>query len=498
MTFSQNAISVRARYIVMGVAVLTALAWLWVCWCAYPDSAWNDLRLAPAFMLAHGISLYPPPHTGVITTWMYGPLPLLLLLPATWAASAYQAVLAAGAINIVATLAAILLVCWLWPAPVGRNLGGAGRALAAALTVFLWPWESFQFLQADNLAIALGLVSCLMLIRSRSDAPRWGAALLAVAGIACKQTSVGVIAGQIVWLWVTEGRSAAGRHFLRGLAGGLAILAVITASFSWPGVWFHFVVVPERIPWTVDPALRVWFHATQLAVQVLLPAAVLVFFRRAVWNRASPLLLPSLVWLCALPLGAAAFFKAGGSVNSLHGYALWLAPALVVTLAAAWKIRPAGWTSGALAIAVLMLAAWRLRRPGDLWWPTGGPYHEAAQLARELPGMIWFPCDPLFTVYSSHHFYDDEDGLFVRVLSGFHVRLRRVYAHLPPHLAVIALPRDMSTWGLAQRMGPADKKRTEFGYWTLYSWNPNASPGKKSRSGTVDFRPHPLKNPADP
>lgn len=483
---------------IVGAAALAALAWLWVCLCAYPDSAWNDLRLRPAFMLARGVPLYPPPHTGVITTWMYGPLPLLLLLPATWAASAYHAVLAAGALNIGATLAAILLVCWFWPAPTNRSLGGAGRALAAALTVLLWPWESFQFLQADNLAIALGLVASLLLIRSRRPVVRWGAAILAVAGIACKQTSLGVIAGQIVWLWATEGRAAAGRHFLRGLTGGLAMLAVAVFSFGWPGVWFHLVVVPGRIPWTVDPTLRVWVHTSQLVLRLLLPAAVLIFFRRAVWDRASPLLLPSLIWLCALPPGIAAFFKAGGSVNSLHGYALWLAPALVVAVAAIWKIRPAGWISAGLALVVLALAGMRLKRLDNRWRPAGGPYREAAQLARELPGAIWFPCNPLVTVYSGNHFYHDEDGLFVRVLSGFHITLRRVYAHLPPHMAVIAVPRGMDTWGLAQRLGPPDKKRTEFGYWTLYSWNPNTASDRESRLGAVDFQPHTLKNPADP
>lgn len=460
----------------VALTAAAALAWLWTCWCAFPDSAWNDLRLAPAFLLGRGPALFPPAHTGLITTWMYGPLPLLLLLPATWAASAYHAVLAAGAINLVTSLAAIVLVCGLWPAPTtpGRS-AITDRALAAALAVLLWPWASFQFLQADNLAVALGLVSNLLLIRARGDGLRWAAALLAVACLACKQTSVGVIAAQIVWLGVVVNRKAAWQHLLRGLVGGLGMLAVMIAWFGWRGIWLHLVLVPARLPWTPGPAMRVAYHAAELTVQLVLPALVLVAFRPAIWKRTSLLLLPSLTWLCALPPGLAAFFKAGGTVNSLQGFPLWLPPVLVVAVTAAHRWRWGRRLPAGLALAGLAIGGLRLASPqASRWRPEGRPYRQAAQLARELRGQIWFPCNPLVNLYAAHRYDHDEDGLFMRTLAGFPVTLARLYAHLPPHLSVIAIPRGQPTWGIAERVGPPHKQRNEFGFWTLYSWTPAA------------------------
>ena len=107
------------------LAALAVVAWLWACWCLFPVKAWNDVRLVPAFALARGVPLYPGETSGAVGTWIYGPLPALLLWPATWASSAAQALLTAGALNLLLTVGAIAAVCAAWPAPVGRTGGSA-------------------------------------------------------------------------------------------------------------------------------------------------------------------------------------------------------------------------------------------------------------------------------------------------------------------------------------------------------------------------------------
>ena len=170
---------------VLGAAVAAVALWVWVCWCIFPVSVWNDVRLAPAFALARGLPLYPAEDSGAVGTWIYGPLPLLLLWPATLAASAAHALLIAGAINLLMTIAVIAIVCAAWPAPTESGLTLSDRLLAAALAIALWPRASLQYLQADNVTVALGLIGNLLLVRSRAPVWRWGAAVFAVAGMAC-------------------------------------------------------------------------------------------------------------------------------------------------------------------------------------------------------------------------------------------------------------------------------------------------------------------------
>ena len=62
----------------LSCAVAAAALWLWVCLCLFPLSVWNDVRLAPAFALARGATLYAGENSGAVGTWIYGPLPLLL------------------------------------------------------------------------------------------------------------------------------------------------------------------------------------------------------------------------------------------------------------------------------------------------------------------------------------------------------------------------------------------------------------------------------------
>ena len=47
-------------FVVAGLlAVAAAVAYLWYGWCWFPLYEWNEMRLAPAFALRHGVTLYP-------------------------------------------------------------------------------------------------------------------------------------------------------------------------------------------------------------------------------------------------------------------------------------------------------------------------------------------------------------------------------------------------------------------------------------------------------
>ena len=449
----------------------SATAWLWVCWCLFPVSVWNDVRLAPAFALARGLPLYPPEDSGAVGTWIYGPLPLLLLWPATLAASAAHALLVAGAINLLMTIAVIAIVCAAWPAPAGSSLTRSDRFLAGALAIALWPRASWQYLQADNVTVALGLIGNLLLVRSRAPAWRWGAALFAIAGMACKQTSFGVPMAQIIWLGVTVGRAEALRHLGRCFGAGLAFAVAIGMGLGWNGTILNLFTLPSHLPWTDAFFRRLVDLAPELSIHLALPALVMLTCHRVVWKRDSVLLLPSLAWLCALPPGMASLLKIGGTINSLQSLAYWLPPALVVALGAARRLRGATWVFPSVALACLAICAVRLAgTPAHPWRPLTEHYRQAEFLARRFPNEIWFPWNPLVTIFSENSFYHGEDGLYVRFLAGHALTLVHARAHLPRQMCVIALPRGGTDWGIALHLLPPNAHRAEFGLWTLYSW----------------------------
>src|SRR4051812_24177110 len=85
-------------------AAIGAAACLWSAWCDFPFYMWNDVRLAPAFAVRHGINPYPPLGGGPLSTWIYGPVGILLNLPATLAATPLGALRSAWLINALVLL----------------------------------------------------------------------------------------------------------------------------------------------------------------------------------------------------------------------------------------------------------------------------------------------------------------------------------------------------------------------------------------------------------
>ena len=460
----------------LAAAIVMAGLWLWVCWCLFPVSPWNDVRLAPSFALAHGLPVYPGETTGAVSTWIYGPLPVLLWWPATWASSAARAVLAAGAINLAISVAAIGVVCAAWPAPAGRALSRTDRLLAAALAVALWPRATFQFLQADNVAGALGLVGLLVLVRVPSRRGRWGAAALAVAGLACKQTSIGVPAAQIVWLGLTAGWKEAGRHTGRCLFGGLVVAGLVVTAFGWESLRLNLLAVPAHLPWVPQPWHRILEYLPELSIQFIVPLALTAGYGRRLLARDSVLLLPSLAWLLSMPAGLAAMLKIGGSLNSLQGFGYWLPPALLLGLALARGQPRARALAGAAAFAGMAICSVRVWRiPSVSFRPLVEHYQQADFLARRFSHEIWFPWNPLVTIYSENRLYHAEDGLYLRFVAGHALTLSHARQDLPAKMCVIALPRGGTDWGIALSLLPPNARHDDFGLWTLYSWPPETS-----------------------
>lgn len=457
-----------ATVLALIVASVLLAAWMWSRICRFPSIPWNDMRLAPTIALAQGWSVYPTATEGTISTWMYGPLPLLFFWPASWASSAEGALMIAAALNVALTLVPLALVCFTWPAAGGGSRSPVGRTSAFLLCLALWPELHYSVLFSDNLAVACGLLGNLLLVRARTSRERWLAAIAATAAVACKQISLGIPLAQVLWLGLTVGPPAALRHGLRCLIAGAAIGAGAIAAFGWEGLWFTLVETPGGIGWAPAPWQRLQIVAPDLALGLGVPALAMIFFRRAF---AKPtLLLPALAWLCTLPLGIAALMKLGGWTNSIHGFVLWLPAVLAVFFTAQANARRLwGACLAAAAIAAGVASGRVLHEPTLHLRPQVADHRQAAEFAVQHRGAIWFPGHPLVTLYSEGRYYHDEDGLYIRRSARQPLTERQAASHLPAALRVMAFRNDWAGWGIARRMLPPNSTEQAIGNWTLRS-----------------------------
>jgi hypothetical protein len=464
------------RLAFIGIAITAAVSWLWICYCRFPGSPWNDIRLVPAFMAAAGEPVYSLPGQGILTTWMYGPVPLWLAWPVTLAPDAVSALLVAGALNLGLTVVAIALTCFGWP---GAKAESADRWLALAATLALWPEPAFRFLQADNPAVAFGLIANLLLITAdkgdRCSWRLWLAAASTAAALGCKQTSLGLPLAQIIWLVFAQGRPAALAHLARGFVAVSLLATAAILQFGFKALWFGVVTLPAGLPWAEDLGGRLRENAPHLVLQLGLPLATLLLLKRTTPSPASSLGLPILSWLCALPAGLLGLLSSGGSHNSLQAFALF-APAGFVLLGSQLQLS-AGRRLTLATAAIGMTVMMRILAADDApLRPDTVNLRIATALQAELPGQVWLPWNPLVSYYAEHRFYHAEDGISVRFITGHPVPLAQARAGMPPHFHAIAVPSPNMQSGPASKLirNPVSIRR--LGQWIIWTWPADSSP----------------------
>ena len=456
----------------LGLATVAVALWLWGCFCMFSAGGWNAVRLAPSFMWRAGVNPYPGPLAGPVTTWIYGPLPILFQWPATLAHDAASALLAGGIINLGLILVPLALAV--------HTLAGPGtsvstRVWAFLLTVAFLPAVNLIYCQADNTAVACGLLAGVLLTGTgpHTQARLWIAAAAATLALWAKQTELGPVLGQIIFIGLRHGKRAAAAQALRAAAtGGLAGL-VFCGIFGTEGLVYNMFIIPTGFP-LLEPAAKI-VHPLYLGfvlTYVVAPALLVALLAPRLFRRDHPALGPVLVFVCSIPFNLAGFLPIGGNLNSLHGV-IYLLPAAALWLAAQ-RPGPGRWpwpapVALAAALAVQVVGQWplplRLQQTG---------LHQGAALARQFAGRIYFPWNPLLTFFSEGRFYHAEDGLIVRSLAGRPVPPSVVQAHLPPAMCVVAYHRYVID-GYVRGLVPADAKRAAFGEWILLSWAPPAA-----------------------
>lgn len=477
-----NSFAARGAVAFLVAASSLLIVRLWTSLCFFPLSGWNNIRLAPSFMLRFGPNPYPGLESGPITTWIYGPAPLFLNLPATFGRDVVTALIIAGIINLLIAIVPASLVLS------GRSATRRGTTRPDHIWAFLlclavWPNSSLQYIQADNTAVAFGLLANFLLSSTRNHTWRHllPAAICAACAVWSKQTSLVLMLAQVLWLGLTCGYRTAVHYTMACAVCGLALGGVFVAHFGFDGLWLNLVQVPAHIPYwasLLDRTIGLWRH---LSLYVLLPAIALYVGRRAVWRRDSLWLLPALTWLFLLPSSLVSIYKIGGTANSLNGF-LYLLP--VTALAFAVWLR--SWRSQAVhallavVVAAIIIVQMSLSPTRPLQ-PLANHLRQAEFLAGQFPGQIYFPWYPLVTFFSEHRFYHAEDGLYSRYTANLEPSRLAAFRDLPPHWSITAFLGPTETeigvgrgWGIVEHLQPPTAKKAQFGAWTLYSWPPNS------------------------
>ncbi|MEO5959673.1 MAG: hypothetical protein ABIZ49_08665, partial [Opitutaceae bacterium] len=476
---SPPSFSSRAFGLSLGAAALGALACMWKAWCDFPFYAWNEIRLAPAFAVRHGLNPYPLLGDGPLTTWIYGPIGLLINLPATFAPSAASAVQAAAVINALVILAPLAII--FFASAELRARGMTTCFLALALSVLLLPSPNLALQVADHSAIACGLLSCWYLARQSN--PR--GSRLAIAAAFCalavwsKQIAVFLVPAQLIFLARGSGLRTATQYFAWFTGFSLLALGVFAWAFGFPNLWLNLVAIPGRLPWAPFVgrlALRPW----SLLAQIVVPAgALFVLYRARFWPTREReggrfFQLGALAFLAMLPVGLAAFFKIGGDTNLLHswdyllpaGLLLWLSADRVLPSA---PVRVFAVTVFALAIRGADLVSLPVR-------PFTRQFDAAVELTRLYPRTIWFPQNPLITFYTDRRLWHSEDGILTRYVAEQRRRepdlnghlLGSLRHHLPDPLRAIAYPASVAIPS-ALPLLPEFREKSPSRYWTIYT-----------------------------
>jgi hypothetical protein len=482
MTRSKHGES-RDLIIPLIATIAASLLCLWVAWCEFPIYSWNEARLIPAFALRAGINPYPLIGGGPVFTWIYGPVGILINLPATFATSAAGALHGATLVNFGVLFFPLAFIFHSSVDLKGRSKTVPWFALAVA--VLITPRPNLVLQVADHAAIAFGLLSCWWLVREPKPGNiRVGiAALLCTLAIWSKQVTVFLVVAHVGYLIVTHNRGALVKYiFLLGLLNGLA-LGLSVLAFGWDNLWINLVAIPGRLPWTDDIAARLAMRPWALIAQIGLPCLGLLLLRALnrwpVRNSESGrfFLITVLAFVVMLPVGFAAFLKIGGDTNLFHSWDYLLPGFLLVWLAA--DKTGSGLQYRALAVAACAVALrWNdvIQFPGK---PLTAHLETAGRLMATHPHRLWFPRNPLITCYADGKLWHSEDGIETRFLANYGIHEADFRRYLPPDLEGVVYPARVDS-PFSMALLSEFSREIKGPFWTLYV-RPAPMPGNAQK-----------------
>jgi hypothetical protein len=442
------------------------------------DGPWNAIRFARAYALAHGLDLYTPVDSGVISGLIYGPTGYLLYAPAALWTSPLAAIGTALLISALATLGPAAVVLWgcrhaprphPWVLPLFTVL--VLHFYASAAMAGVWT------IHTD--AAALGLTCLALYWTLRHPVQKlfsWNlaaGAICAALAVWAKQTTAPVLIVPGLYLFLTGcRRGAAWMWTLTVVAAGL-LGVIFGALYGFNDLWLTMFGVPSGHERFFGAPLLEWRLITEFMEILYLLGIVLVGSialrsgselvsaddlreRLPFWRRLSGLVAEgsgSVLFcgtgLALFPMAFLGRMKVSGQANNfgLTDYFLALGIALAfLGLAGRDEFRQGAGRRALDVSMVFLLAVLGLRTAANLVtsghalsvrWPP--PIQAAYEYARKHPGTTYFPWHPLANLMANGHYDHTAWGVFERELAGFPVSESHLRAELPENLQRIAV-----------------------------------------------------------
>lgn len=451
------------------------------------EFTWSPVRLAPAFDLRYGQTLYPKLDEGPVSGHIYGPMAALVYLPATLFATPQAAIRAAG---VIAAILFFLPACvflqqaaqenrqnWRW------TVGGGLVFLLLVLASDALRYNAF-LIHAEAPALGFAMAAGVVLWRkTEGNGFAWRlplAAMLAVLAVWSKQTLLPILIALPLYVWLREGRPMALRF---GGWLGLALLLTGSVFALWFGageLWLNEIAIPAKHPWTrsVTDIAPPWITGPDYGrrAAVLLEAG-LGLLRRSARALGLLVMLGVLAYTTQPPDTTKNRWRTW--LGKPQGLCLWLGLWLVPT-SLLGRVKVGGDHNSygpALCFICLAAAVWLLRTGPQLgaWHPALVPklnrlvwlmilganvgtawlvihtatnlepqipesMDEALRYARKHPGQVYFPWNPLLTLMSEQRAYHFAYGVFDRSLARMPLTPEHFRNGLPKDLQEVIYP----------------------------------------------------------
>lgn len=418
-----------------------------------PQWMWNESRLASAFSLAYGYSLYPGEHAlGPVIGTLHLPLGYVVYAGLAVLKDPLAALLAGCALSALLYFAPLL---WIhMRAGQDDRLSGMYGFLACSALAVASPGTNYSALNihVDATAGAAAVLAAGILATARAPL-RTGmlacSAALSVLSVACKQTMVAVPLALACFLLLAEGPRRFLRYVLLQLVSGALIGAVVLVAFgplrnlifntyTWAlhlhrppgagrlveGLYAERITLAALVPVLVMLLASLLFVATGSLRAGLNANRWLVFLFAAVFQ---------------VPVALRAWITPGADVNHLGVVTLFVALAVTTGLVMAPPIPVLVRRALLMGIIVASLSfPWQL--PRGLAALPKTPAEVAWHYEKRHPGRVYFPLNPLAVLLADGKLTHYDFALYDRERAGLPVTAELLASGMPPRYQLIACP----------------------------------------------------------
>jgi hypothetical protein len=419
---------------------------------------WSDPRLAPSFAFRLGYSVYPLEGAPLLGH-VYGAIPPLVYLPATWAKTPTVAILTAAAIATAFSLGPVL---WLtFAATRGRRTALFPLALFAGFVLASQDSHPLHYslyaVHVDAIALGLSALSCGLLAFGGDS--RWrlpAAAVLAVLAVWSKQVMVPLLVALPVFLLVTEGKAAFRRFVVWTLLAGALVSGAMIALFGARNLWFNMFFIPGRhernyanLPLYCEEMIVFTYVSLVGCLFALLTPRLVPASSDGVALHRHPWFLFFLVALFMTPLALLARTKYGGDVNSYSSAVYFFVLAALLWLGQLLTSSPENNVLRATATLLLAVSLAvtsvkngivSLGELRDRAKEQSNPSQVAYEFLREKPGFVYFPWNPSATMMAEGRLYHFAYPLHERDRLAISLTAEQFAEHFPTGATAVAFP----------------------------------------------------------